>query len=320
MMRAYWLGLLCINYVYRSGIQKEKIQWKKPYQYTVEQGDDLYDSIIRVDRWCGVIMYLSIISTVIVIGLIAAIFIMLTVPSTLIGNDSLIQPLFKLVMVCVSIYLVDLLTFSFLRKVPVLSYLLYPLFRLLDIVTLRFLYQKSLWLFNTNISKTSFAIGFGAVLLLAWFFTYISIYRVMLWPNLVDARDYRFQMAPEQNWWNYATYRDENEKEGGKLTAPSIQSDIINENYLKVHLPYYIDADKYIKLGKLNTLSELAEVQIDDSLYTKVEWYNAWARNIDQLGIRANIPIHHLQPGKHMLIIRNRFEHDMIQHIPFWKE
>jgi hypothetical protein len=126
-------------------------------------------------------------------------------------------------------------------------------------------------------------------------------------------------MAPEQNWWSNTTYRDQAEKEGLRLSTPSIQSDMVEGNYLRVHIPYYIDFDEYIRSKDLQYLSDLVEIQIDDSLYHQVEWYNAWAKDNDQIGIRANIPIQHLGQGKHMLIIRNKFEPDMITHIPFWK-
>ena len=40
-LRAYWLALVCINYVYPNGIKLNKIKREKPYKIKVEDGEDL---------------------------------------------------------------------------------------------------------------------------------------------------------------------------------------------------------------------------------------------------------------------------------------
>lgn len=320
LLRAYWLSLVCINFAYRKGINKNKINWKKPFTYKVQEGANLYNAIVAVDRWCGIIMYMSVISVLIVIGLIISIFFLITIPSLFIPNETWYNQLFFCIEVSLLIYVIDLLSFGTLRKIPIISYLAYPILKLFDILTFRSLYQKSLWVFNTNISKSRFILPSGFVLLTAVFFTYIALYRVMHWPNLIDARVYRTQMAPPANWWERSAYRDQMEKDGAKLAYPNIQSDIIGEKYLRIHVPYDEEYDFYIQANNKQYLSDLVEVTIDDSLYTRVDWYNAWAEDIDQIGIRTNISISHLSSGKHTLTISNRFAAEMKSVIPFWKE
>ncbi|QHT67919.1 hypothetical protein GXP67_15365 [Rhodocytophaga rosea] len=43
-------------------------------------------------------------------------------------------------------------------------------------------------------------------------------------------------------------------------------------------------------------------------------------KDIDQIGIRANVSITHLPLGEHILFISNKFEKEMNSQIPFWKE
>jgi hypothetical protein len=156
------------------------------------------------------------------------------------------------------------------------------------------------------------------VIIAAFLFTYFSLFRSMRWHNPLDAREFRFQMAPETNFWPRTAYRDHTEYE--KSDSPSIQSDIITGGYVQIQVPYDVYYDYYIQLNNKKYLSEVVELFIDDSTYTAVKWYNAWAKDIDQIGIRANVNIAYLPAGEHILVIRNKFEKEMSSQIPFWKE
>ena len=71
--------MVCANYVYPTGIKKEKIKWKKPFRIYAED----QQPIIKLDRYCGIVIYLSITSSIFLLGIIATIFLLISVPSLL---------------------------------------------------------------------------------------------------------------------------------------------------------------------------------------------------------------------------------------------
>ena len=73
LLRAFWLALLCINFVYPQGINKGNIKHKKPFK-TKSNLFDLETQIMKLDKYCASIMYLSIISFVSILGLIFTLF------------------------------------------------------------------------------------------------------------------------------------------------------------------------------------------------------------------------------------------------------
>ena len=83
IFRAFWLAMVCANYVYPTGIKKEKIKWKKPFRIYAEDEEDLQQPIIKLDRYCGIVIYLSITSSIFLLGIIATIFLLISVPSLL---------------------------------------------------------------------------------------------------------------------------------------------------------------------------------------------------------------------------------------------
>ena len=59
MMKKRKLGIIGGSGLYKmEGF--EKIKWKKPFKIPVENEEDLQKSIIKVDRYCGIVIYLSI--------------------------------------------------------------------------------------------------------------------------------------------------------------------------------------------------------------------------------------------------------------------
>lgn len=319
--RAFWLGLVCVNYVFPSGIKRHKIKREKPFGVDAGEGQDMRTQILSVDRLCGMIMYLSIMSSFMVLGIVLMILVFVTFPATLTGGTN-VNAAAGIFLLITLVYLIDLFSSGGLRRIPYLSYVLFPLLKLVDLVSLRFVYQHSLWLFGTNIRKWRFALGFSVFIITGAFFTYTTIYRVMNWPNIVDEREYRWQMAAEDKWWSRHTYRDEmNQEEVHFYKYPNIQSDIIHENYLRLFVPYSIEYDQSIAQlpagGQF--LSNIFEVSIDDSTYT-IEWLNSWHEHNEQIGIRANIDIRHLDNGRHNLNITDVTGYASGGLIPFWKD
>ncbi|MEQ8908842.1 MAG: hypothetical protein RIC95_06600 [Vicingaceae bacterium] len=297
--RGFWLSLVCLNDVYPEGLKASKIKWKKPFRTDREETKNLKDQIISVDKFCGSIMYLSIVSAFAIIGLVVlVIFISATiyfVDDYHFQGVSISGILISLFLV----YIVDLLSFGSLRSVPFLSYLVFPLFRLFDALSLRRFYQHSLWTFNTNISKPKFSFLAFLFLLGALVFTFNSLYQVMHWPNVLDDREYRYQLAEEESIadLHYMDYWS-----AKKSYYYGIQSKVIRGNFMEVYFHYPKSLDAIIALShedeKERYFENIVQVEIDLQPIYEVSWHPT--KKYDQkIGISAMIDVSKYENGRH---------------------
>lgn len=318
MLRSFWLALVCINYVFPSGVNKAKIKWKKPFRVIIDQGEDLKSPILKVDRACGTVIFLTIISTMILFGILISVLVLFTIPALIFPSIGS-QFFLGILGICILVYFIDLISFGGLRKVKILAILFFPVLKLYDMLTLRFVYQDALWLYNTNIKKWKYFVGitmFGGVSL---FFMYITVYRIQSWPNVVDQRAYRWQMAPYEKRFDEGFYRDAIPFDHNRPRyTPNIQSAIISNNFIQLEIPYLKEYDEVISElpeGQ-RYLSNIVEIRIDDSLYSKIDWYYRWGTTNDDKCIKTNISIMHLSHGKHELELISTKKRGVI---PFWK-
>jgi len=331
ILRSYWLAMVCINYVFPDGIRKDKVKWKKPFAMDIEENEDLQKQIVSVDKLCGLVMYLSIISTFLLAGIIFTIFITLSVPLI---NQVSTGAVGVILLFAFLVYIADLLLSGILRKVPYISYILYPFFLFYDLLSLRKIYQKPALLFYSNISYWKFTLSAALFFTIAGTFSYLNIYRIMHWPNVFDKREYKWQMS-DNDAINYSFYRDE--LDNGEFRFVLIPSKIIKGNFLEVFIRYEKWSDDLIERidrpDSLRFFSNAVAVAIDDSIYTETEWFPTWNERIENIGITAMIPIQNLKNGKHILRVgcsnnvskpESVWEHDFCNDppstIPFWKD
>jgi len=332
ILRAFWLGLVCINYVFPVGINADKLKHKRPFKPKHVEGD-MKEHIMRVDSLCGTIMFISIISAVAITGLLIlfciVIYLIISFENT--TGAATMELVATVFVVNLWLYVFDLLLMGLFRRIPLLSYVIFPFFWLFDLFSFRFFYQRSLNLFSTNVKKVRFFLG--ALLFAAGAFvaTYLSIYRAMHWPNPFDGREYKWQMA-EGSEINYKFYRDQMDE--SERARASIQSKLIHSNYLDVFLLYQRVQDNLIAdshpADSMKTYSRIVGVMIDDSIYNEVTWHPTWNKELTNIGISAMIEIRHLSNGEHILKVYTKFDWKdeqekfdrgyMESFIPFWKD
>lgn len=337
IMRAFWLALVCVNYVFPEGINIEKLTFKKPYKTDLEDKSDLRNQIVFVDRICGTIIYLTILSAFVTFGFLIGFFPILgyivfmesvSVPAFI---DDIISPV---LLFSYLLYFADFLLGGLLRKIKYVSYLTFPFFIVYDYFTLRFVYKNSLYLFTSSLKRSYIVLSSLFFFSVVFSFSYLSIYRIMHWPNVFDKRDYKWQMA-DNNYINYSFYK--NELGDGQYRSVLIPSKIIKDNFLEVFIRYEKRSDYLIeRLNKPDSLrffSDAVTVAIDDSVYANLEWFPTWNQTIENIGITAMIPIKELENGKHVLRVgcsdevnwpEEIEEHDLCKRattiIPFWKD
>lgn len=332
ILRAFWLGLVCINYVFPGGIRSNKLKQQKPFSTRHVEGD-LKEQIMKIDGLCGTLMFTSIISAVAITGLsfLFAVLIGMIIFLEINTTSFILEVGGVTLVIYFVVYIVDLLLMGVLRKVPVLSYILFPVFKLYDYLSFRSFYQRSLNLFSSNVKRLRFfagAILFAAATLIS---SYLALYRTMHWPNLFDKREYKWQLA-EGEHMTYAHYRDQLGED--LRSRVNIQSKIIQSNFLDIFVLYERRFDELISAtatpDSLKSFAEITGVQIDDSSYQHLSWSTFWNEEISNLGINTVIDISHLANGKHILkvyTLSDNINYDDVDHketfeaiIPFWKD
>jgi hypothetical protein len=332
IMRAYWLGMVCINYVYPNGINADKLNQAKPFKSSNTNGD-LKDQIMKIDKYCGTVMFTSIISAVAITSLsvlFCLIIFLIMYLETSFGG-AILDWIFTLLIIQFLFYVADLLLMGILRKIPFLSYLFFPFFKVFDFFSFRKFYQRPLNLFSSNVPKLKFFIRAFIFTIVSIVSTYLAIYRTMHWPNSFDSREYKWNMA-DGEYMAYANYRDQiTEKDKSRV---SIQSKIISSNFLDVFVLYERRFDFLINATEtpdsLKTFASITGVQIDDSTYNDVSWSPYWNSEITNIGINAMLDITHLSNGKHILRVftkSDQIDPTDLEHleqfetsIPFWKD
>jgi hypothetical protein len=305
ILRAIWLSMVCVNYAYPQGVNKENIKWKKPFKIPVSHEENLQVSIIRVDRYCGIVIYLSISSTIFLIGLILTIFLLLSVPSILEWKYAY-GLYMNFVVLSLILYVMDLISAGLFRKTPVLSYLVFPIFSVLDVLTLRKFIEKSGFHFFSNIPKVKFFTVAFTMLSFGLILSYLNTYRDLHWKNIFDKRGYTMQLTNGMDV-GPMFYRDE--PVSRYRGNPSIQSKIVHDSYLNLFIPYNIHADNLLNgLGKEKQnilVSDIASVSIDSVETREIQWHASWKDSQNgisrHIGIESFIPIGHLEDGPHIL-------------------
>ncbi len=316
LLRAFWLGMICINYVFPGGMGMRIAGSKTRLMATsYKEGDNLLEQIVKVDKACGMLLFVSVLSTAVIAGLVFILICLLTLPSVFIDNSILYA---NTILILLLLYIIDLFSFGLLRKTPYASKVIVPLFKVFDLLSFRYLYYKTLALYSSNVNRLRSFVGFLILITVSFFLVYDSMYSNMRWRIIGDSRTHRMSMAPDNNWTSYKIYMDEVERKGLKYSIPAIQSEIIKENVLKVFIPYSVWMDQGVEKDKL--LSDYVSVQINDSTYTQVEWFNYLPKNKDQLGITTLIDIKHLPRGRHRVVVKRGKDEEATTIIPFWKD
>ena len=323
MVRSYWLALVCLNYVYPNGINWEKLRFQKPYTNNKEKRNDLYQQIINADKLCGLIMFTCITASILIFGLAFIIIVLIALLFSLIQLDpdmakSIAWDILGFIYIILGTYIIDLLSSGLLRKIPYLSYITYPFFQFLDLITLRFLARKGLWILASNTSiyrRTSIITVF------------IVISFIAALERMNPAKSIFFNINIEDDKVPNLLYRDE--PIFNRTPKFSIDSKVISKNFIKLQIKYTQRLAKHLKNNPDISVYDIYSFQIDSIQIHDFDW-SKFKRNKLTFGLEVIIPIDYLEKGKHILSIHDQsqltpliagMEDSLINftsEIPFW--
>ncbi|GAB4329876.1 MAG: hypothetical protein OHK0038_04010 [Flammeovirgaceae bacterium] len=321
IVRAYWVGLISLHYIFPKGIRENRSSIQFPFKESFQINDNLEKQIIILNKIAGIIISLSISLTIIISGLLLSALLIITIPCKLLP-ENLFSIYDTFISIVFFLYLIDIFSFSLLRKIKLISYILFPFFLVLDNLSLRIFYSKALKIYNTNLNKRISLLIYVPFLLVSFILTYNSIYKILGWRNLLEEREYVFQLTDESKIIKYVHYIDLVKESGEKLSTIAIQSQIITEDFLKIYIPYRKNYDFLMKSSsndiKEKYYSLVESISLNDSIVQNIDWHNYQTFENDQVGLLAIIDISNLQKGKNLLKVKIYNKNEL--NIPFWKE
>ncbi len=337
VLRAYWLAIVCLNFVFPAGINTKASLPRFPFRKSHTHGD-LKDLIMRVDKICGLVIFSSISSAILLVALLLAggLLVWLIDQSEAGIGGSLAEVFGMLTGVLMwtgLVYVIDLICLGAFRKMKVVSYLVYPFFTLFDVITFRSWYARPLIFFGSNVRKGSFFIGAGIFTVVTLFMVYTSVFRNMGWTNPMDFRKYKFAISKEGLHLGHRIYADEAASQDRQIVY--IPSKIIRDNYLTVNVTYINGMDQLVEashpVDSLRFVENILAVSIDDSLCRNVQWFARWEKDLSHMGAMAMLPIEGLKNGPHFLrvfcpdIPNENYRRILKENgrefiIPFWKD
>jgi hypothetical protein len=288
---------------------------------------------MKVDRLSGLVIFMSIIGTLVVAGISVILFIIISI-SSLDFNPDFENNTSIIIWITLIPYIVDLLAMGLLRRIPFISYLLFPLFTLFDFLSLRAFYGRALLLFSSNVKRWPFRLGALIFTLVTFASTIQSLYYVFHWENFFDTRIYTDKLSKDYSVddWKYADKRPDIYS-----SRVFIPSRIIENNFLTVGIQYKPWMDELIgsstKIDSLKYVNRIFEVFINDSLYSNIVWRAVHRYDFLGAGLEGLVDMSNLPNGEHVLKIAlkdfpepeyrkivNEIRQDFTTYIPFCKD
>ena len=300
IVRAYWLSLVCLNYVFPKGINFNKLNFRKPFKVNSEIRNDLYNEIIKADKACGLILFSTISACILLIGLSFTLILFIVCLLTLAKYEEIFPAAFYLAALVGLIfpiylfYILDLILSGSLRKIPFLSYLIYPFFKFFDILSFRFLVQKGLWKLSSNSSILKRTLLLSIFIFVAFIYTRQTNEKQSWQDEVWEFYD------EEKNIYDRTSYRDD-VYDGNILAKYTIQSKIISSNFIRLRIHYSSSVKRYLKNHDCS-LNEVYIIKLNNNIIKDLSW-SRWIKNKYEQGIEFVIPIDFLSKGENILSV-----------------
>lgn len=359
-LRSVWLGYLGINFWFPNDINYSRVGGSESYKANLKKQPSTQSRLEILERWCNLsfsfAVLLGFFTLSLFISLSAVIWLLDTLPFTNEWtNSALLNYGMAVLILCFQIGLFDrfLLKESKHKKWNSAKQ---TLLRVFNIVTLSFLFKREFLVLRSNTNAWAFS---TFVILYLTIAVVTSINQIgQYYPggtldiSLIDDREnYDIRNTPKI----YSAQYNDNLPMGSHCFYGSIQSEIINDDYVKLFIVSWIDFDNrlasafetnglqknvYYKsekvrdsMARLNqiawqqSVNDLFVVTLDNELLSALSWSRYTHPKTAEEGYVAFIDISLLSQGKHILDVDvNRlFNNGVLQQrdwfiVPFWKQ
>ncbi|WP_420317510.1 hypothetical protein [Ekhidna sp.] len=314
LVRGIWVASVGLSYVFPRGVNQESLNFKGNFKKELTKNGSLVKMVLRLEELSSIIYGISFIFFGTLVGFGALLFSFLFFIEFMLpymnSNTYLAVPLFFFILfyflLCIIVF-IDFLTNGYFRRKNWSADWFYYVAYFFRIVTLSFLYRRSLLVLISNIKGwKSYLIPF-IVLGVTGGFMYLK-------DSVSDNKRDNYYISNADGDYNAANY--ENTRNTNDHLVTTIQSDIIQGNTLKVFLRDIGSFEALYSLeGKLNKtkwdflssdsisrfFNNRLSVSIDDQKVEDLRWFKTQHPRNYEFGYTTFIDLTKYDRGAHFL-------------------
>lgn len=235
IVRGVWVSSVGLSYVFPKGIQHETLKFKGKFKKELVKSNSLVKSVLRLEELSSLIYGISFIGFGSLTG-VATLLFSLVLLSQLFASDYLANSpylsmlfgaFFFMFFLLAIVVFIDFLTSGFFRRKSWTVDWFYPVALIFRIVTLSFLYRRSILVLQSNTKGWKrYLVPFIILICTAGFIWINKEQRTINRKKYFNkTQEFAFQSA------NYESKRSEKE-----LLISTIQSDIVRENVIQLYV------------------------------------------------------------------------------------
>ncbi|MEO1260852.1 MAG: hypothetical protein AAFZ15_18785 [Bacteroidota bacterium] len=364
LLRGMWISTIGLRYV-SGDIDFESLKLAPRFDRFLRKKIGRFDHyILALENICSVVFAFTflIVFMLLAVGLYLVVFIGfvdIVLKGLLEGvPESVSEPIGItigiLFLISGLLYFIDFITIGYIKRVKWFSRIYLPIYRLMSVLTLSFLYRPIYY----NLIDNKFGRRVGLLLV-----PYVAIIAFIM------SEDIQSHTWYPDNPDKVALYNhkyDDQLSETMLIQTGTLPSKFVKNGFLPLFIAYNprqdndvlekkcpdfkpfhepgIESDLYIQVGNqvpkrrslsaadtaLVCFSQLYEIHIDDSLLTELPFRFHRHRNYDEYGVMTILDVDYLPRGEHLLKV-NKWDKNIINkkdtlimepffEIPFWKE
>lgn len=335
ILRAIWLGILGIYYVYPQGINYEKLNFSEYFKKKFKPKYTTLQKVQKLERYSSLAFSIGILSGLQCLGILLSMGIILFVTLRIFYVQALNTHfgayILLFIFVLFTIGTFDKLIFGRLKKFKWLNKLYWPIHKIINFMTLNGLIQNEKLTVASNSGRWKTAL----MSFLYIFIAFVISANDMRMADTLGLRNYsrldsrKFMNVPGQHLYLQNDEYDDLLKETDIVEKASIPSEIIKGDHLSIFVTYDkiydVNFENRAKLSELKM--EFKDIRtnekyklngdkmrtiIDNSIYVllngieydSLRWYFRDHTITHQRGFQTLIDISGLENGNHELVVR----------------
>ncbi|WP_462254331.1 hypothetical protein [Ekhidna sp.] len=318
LVRGIWVASVGLSYVYPKGVDQDSLNFKGNFKKELNSTGSLVKMVLRLEELSSIIYGVSFIFFGTLVGFVALMFSFLFFVefiTPLMNKNTNIAGAFGMIILfyffLTILVFIDFLTNGLFRRKNWSADWFYWVARIFRVVTLSFLYRRSLLVLISNTKGwKSYLIPFIVLGVTAGYLYIVDVRH----DNIRDNYFQRMEVG------DYSSFNYENTRNKNDYIITTIQSDIIHDNTLKVFMKdlnsfdgiYTFEGKKKVENGIWDGLpsdsitayfDKRLTVQVDSIEIKELNWFKTQHPTTYEFGFTTFIDLESFDRGAHFLKI-----------------
>ncbi len=247
ILRGFWIGMVCLSYVFPEGIRHEVIDTFQPiYRDKIKRLREMTDFVVFLEKACSIVFSLSFLFFLVVIGVLIVGLVIVPHSALEVTLGAQVYRVLQITALIVAalggIYFIDFFCLGAIKRIRWSAKLYYPIYVVFSTLTLAFLYRNAYYTFITNVKVWQSVVAMSSFLLLS---VGITLVNGEIITSVKDSRLY-LMLESKQHQYIFKHYEDQRKPDQLVETA-SIPSEFLDqEDYLKVFVVHRKQFEPYM--------------------------------------------------------------------------